>query len=314
MPPSTITSWRCGTPFTTSGRGECSGIEEDTRIPIVGVPDAAFVAGDAAPLFNVVARNLEGALIIASTFQPSGGWTSRALPGRLNNEPTIVPGQGNNEFWIFGLGTDYLPYCWDSDGNIGPVSNTRALGPLSASLRRFEQGFHVFYMAWDRSVIHSYRSDRGSPWQTESVGGNTLGFPTGTVVPSTGDLVAFNIGTDGNLYWNRKFNGDQVPSNPWIGWQSISWAANATGTALMGTPAFFLNPDGTWTVFVPTAASNGLAMFTLSTNGAWTFTDLGGNWISAPTATATGVFTQAKTTGLWQWITGVFSMIGGGFD
>jgi hypothetical protein len=163
-------------------------------------------------------------------------------------------------------------------------------------------------------VIHTYLTERGAPWQTESLGGNTFGFPTGTVVPSTGDLVAFNIGTDGNLYWNRKFNGDQTPSNPWTGRESISWAAGATGTALMGTPSFFPNPDGTWTVFVPTAASNGLAMFTFLTNGAWTFTDLGGTWISAPTATATGVFTQGKTTGLWQWISNRFTQIGGLFD
>jgi hypothetical protein len=116
------------------------------------------------------------------------------------------------------------------------------------------------------------------------------------------------------LYWNRKANGDQTPSNLWTGWQSISYAADATGTVLMRTPSFSLNSDGTWTVFVPTAASSGLAMFTSSPNGAWTFTDLGGNWISAPTATATGVFTEGKTTGLWQWLPGGFHQLDGVFD
>ncbi len=224
------------------------------------------------------------------------------VAGKLNNNPTIVSGQGNSELWIFALGTDNLPYCWDSDGNFGPISGTRVLGPLSASLRQFEQGFHVFYEAWDHSVVHSYRTDPQSDWQTEPLGGLTYGFPSGAVVPSTGDLVVFQLGTDGMLYWNQKPNGDQTPSNPWSGWNSISSAAGATGTVLSGTPSFSLTPSGTWMVFVPTTASAGLAMFTSSSTGAWTFTDLGGNWISSPTATGAGVFTEGKTTGLWQWI------------
>ena len=296
-------------------RSISTGVEEDTGISIVGVPDAAFAAGGSGPVFNIVTRNLQSAPIIASAYQGTGGvWTYRTLPGTLNNDPTIVAGQGNDELWIFGLGTNNLPYVWDSTGNFVQISNLPVLGPLSASLRQFEQGFHVFYMAWDRSVVHSYRTDPEAPWQTESLGGTTLGFPAGTVVPSSGDLVAFNIGTDGMLYWNRKPNGDQTPSNSWSGWQSISDAAGATGTVLGGTPSFSLNSDGTWAVFVPTAASAGLAMFTSSSEGAWTFTDLGGNWISAPTATAAGVFTEGKTTGLWRWTANAFSMIGGVFD
>jgi hypothetical protein len=55
-------------------------------------------------------------------------------------------------------------------------------------------------------------------------------------------------------------------------------------------------------------------MFTFSSDGAWTFTDLGGNWISAPTATGAGVFTEGKTTGLWQWLSSGFTKIGGVFD
>jgi hypothetical protein len=82
----------------------------------------------------------------------------------------------------------------------------------------------------------------------------------------------------------------------------------------MGTPSFSLTPSGTWTVFVPTAASNGLALFTSAADGSWTFTDLGGTWISAPTATATGAFTEGKTNGLWQWISGVFTAFDGFFD
>lgn len=295
-------------------RSISAGMEQGTGVQIVGVPDAAFAAGDAAPLFNVVARNLQSAPVIASTSQSWDGWSYRTLSGTLDNDPTIVPGQGNGELWIFGLGTNYLPYVWDTTGNFVQISTTPVLGPLSASLRQFEEGFHVFYMAWDRSVVHSYRTDPQAPWQTESLGGTTLGFPVGTVVPSTGDLVAFNIGTDGMLYWNRKPSGDQTPSNPWTGWQSISDAAGATGTVLSGTPSFFLSSDGGGAVFVPTAASDGLAMFTYSSTGAWTFTDLGGNWISAPTATATGVFTEGKTTGLWQWLPSGLSMIGGVFD
>ncbi|HLK93156.1 MAG TPA: hypothetical protein VKZ18_24895, partial [Polyangia bacterium] len=62
------------------------------------------------------------------------------------------------------------------------------------------------------------------------------------------------------------------------------------------------------------AASNGLAMFTSASDGSWTFTDLGGTWISAPTATATGAFTEGMTTGLWQWIAGGFTMLDGVFD
>ncbi|HLK90267.1 MAG TPA: hypothetical protein VKZ18_10255, partial [Polyangia bacterium] len=228
--------------------------DEDTGIPIVGVSDAAFAAGKSAPVFNVVTRNLQSAPIIASTSQSSGGWSSRTLQGRLNNDPTIVPGQGSSELWIFGLGTNEIPYVWDKDGNLVQVSPTRVLGPLSASLRQFEEGFHVFFVAWDRSVVHSYRADPQASWQTESLGGTALGFVAGTVVPSTGDLVLFELGTDGMLYWNSKPNGDQTPSNAWTGWQSISWAAGATGTALMGTPSFSLTPSGTWMVFVPTAA------------------------------------------------------------
>jgi hypothetical protein len=295
-------------------RSISAGIEEDTGVPMVGVPDAAFADGDAAPAFNVVTRDLQSAPVIASTLPGSGWWSYRTLPGRLNNDPTVVPGQGNAELWIFGLGTNYLPYVWDTTGDFVQISTTPVLGPLSASLRHFEQGFHVFYMAWDRSVVHSYRTDPRAPWQTEPVGGITIGFPSGTVVPSTGDLVVFNIGTDGMLYWNRKPNGDQTPSNPWSGWQSISEAAAATGTLLMGTPSFSLTPSGTWVVFVPTSASDGLAMFASSSTGAWTFTDLGGNWISSPTATAAGVFTEGKTTGLWQWISSGFTRLGGVFD
>ncbi len=290
-------------------------MEENTGIPILGAPDAAFVAGDPAPVFNVVTRNLQSAPVIASTFQSSGGgWSSRTLQGRLNNDPTIVPGQGNSELWIFGLGTNYWPYVWDNTGNFVQISTTPVLGPLSASLRQFEQGFHVFYLAWNRSVVHSYRADPQAPWQTESLGGLTFGFPAGAVVPPTGDLVVFQLGTDGMLYWNRKANGDQTPSNLWSGWQSISEAAGATGTVLTGTPSFSLTPTGTWMVFVPTSALNGLSIFTSSSDGAWAFTDLGGNWISAPTATATGVFTEGKTTGLWRWLSNVFTMIGGVFD
>jgi hypothetical protein len=296
-------------------RSISDGIEEDTGISVIGVPDAAFAAGDSAPVFNVVTRNLQGAPVIATTYQSTGGlWTYHTLPGRLNSDPTIVPGQGNSELWIFGLGTNNLPYVWDSTGDFVQISNTPVLGPLSASLRQFEQGFHVFYMAWDRSVVHSYRTDPRAPWQTESLGGTTFGFPAGVVVPSTGDLVVFQLGTDGMLYWNRKANGDQMPSNPWSGWQSISYAAGATGTVLAGTPSFSLTPSGTWMLFVPISATDGLAMFTSSSDGAWTFTDLGGNWISAPTATATGVFTEGKTTGLWQWLSSGFSKIGGVFD
>jgi hypothetical protein len=295
-------------------RSISAGIEEDTGIPMVGVPDAAFAAGDPAPMFNVVTRNLQSAPVIVSTFQASGGWSYRTLPGRLNNDPTIVPGQGNSELWVFGTGTNDLPYVWDSDGNFAQISATQVLGPLSASLRQFEEGFHVFYMARDRSVVHSHRTRPQAPWETESLGGTTLGFPSGTVVPSTGDLVVFQLGTDGMLYWNRKANGDQTPSNPWSGWQSISYAAGATGTVLDGTPSFALTSSGTWAVFVPTSASDGLAMFTSSSDGAWTFTDLRGNWISAPTATAAGVFSEGKTTGLWQWLPDTFTMIGGLFD
>ena len=158
-------------------RAISAGIEEDTGIPILGAPDAAFVAGDPAPVFNVVARNLQSAPVIASTFHTTGEWSYRTLPGRLDNDPTIVPGQGNSELWIFGLGTNYWPYVWDSSGNFVQISTTPVLGPLSASLRQFEQGFHVFYMAWDRSVAHSYRTDPQSPWQTESLGGLTSGSP-----------------------------------------------------------------------------------------------------------------------------------------
>ena len=288
-------------------------IEENTGIPIVGASDAAFAAGNPAPVFNVVTRNPHGAPVLASTFQSAGGWTYQALPGRLNSEPTIVSGQGNSELWIFGLGTNYLPYVWDANGNFAQISTTPVLGPLSASLRQFEEGFHVFYLAWDRSVVHSYRTNPQAPWQTEPLGGTTFGFVNGTVVPSTGDLVVFQLGTNGMLYWNRKANGDQTPSNPWTTWQSISEAADATGTVLTGTPSFSLTPSGTWMVFVPTV-SNGLALFTSSLDGAWTFTDLGPTWIGAPTATATGVFTEGTTTGLWQWLPTGFSMVGGVFD
>jgi hypothetical protein len=55
-------------------------------------------------------------------------------------------------------------------------------------------------------------------------------------------------------------------------------------------------------------------MFTSSSTGAWTSTDLGGNWISAPTATAAGVFNEGKTTGLWQWISNGVTVLGGAFD
>ena len=295
-------------------RAISAGVEEDTGVPIVGVSDAAFDAGTNAPVFNVVTRNLQSAPVVASTHGSTGGWFFRTFGGTLNNDPTIVPGLGASDLWIFGLGTDYLPYVWDNGGGITQISSTPVLGPVSASLRQFEEGFHVFYLAWDRSVVHSYRATPQASWQTESLGGVTFGFPAGTVVPTTGDLVVFQLGTDGMLYWNRKTNGDQSPSNPWTGWQSISVAAGATGTVLTGTPSFLRTPSGTWTVFVPTSASKGLAMFTSSASGAWSFTNLGGNWISAPTATGAGVFVQGRTTGLWRWLSNAFTTLGGVFD
>ena len=55
-------------------------------------------------------------------------------------------------------------------------------------------------------------------------------------------------------------------------------------------------------------------MFTSSSTGTWAFTNLGGSWISAPTATGAGVFIQGRTTGLWRWLSNAFTTLGGVFD
>jgi hypothetical protein len=44
------------------------------------------------------------------------------------------------------------------------------------------------------------------------------------------------------------------------------------------------------------------------------FTNLGGTWNSAPTATTSGVFIEGRTTGLWRWLANAWSQIGGVFD
>jgi len=285
--------------------------ETDTGVTIEGVPDSAK-PGTGSNAFNVIARNIHGQPILVKS--PNGsGWTTTVLPGVMNNDPMILTGVAGGDLWTFGLGTDYLPYVWDANGNITQISSTPALGPLSASLRSAGQGFHVFFLAWDRTVRHAWRATTTAAWQSESLGGTTFGYPSGTV-DGNGDLVVFQLGTDGRLYWNRKTAGDQTPTNPWTGFQSISQAAGATGTVLTGMPAFS-GGAGAWLVLVPAQTSNHMIEFSRSTSGTWTFTDLGGTWTSPAVPNGTSFFIRDRPYALWNWTTtSGLAQIGGYFD
>lgn len=289
--------------------------EEDTGIQIVGVPDAAWVSGQSSQkAFNVIARDIHDTPILISTAANRGGWSSQPFSGQINNDPTIISGQGSGQLWTFALGTDYLPYVWDASGNHLPVSNQPGLGPISASLRGVNQGFHVYYLRWDGAIQHAYRSSSTMPWQNEVIDGNAIGFPTGTVA-ANGDLYVFDIGTDGMLYYKMKASGDQTPSNPWTGWNSISSSAGKSSTVITGTPSFSIGSNNAWSVFV-VLPSRDLAVFTASSpTSTWTFADLGGLFVGPPTSHWTGAFIRGRSTGLYTWKgSGTPTFVGGFFD
>jgi hypothetical protein len=283
--------------------------ETDTGVVIQGVPESA--SAPSTGQFNVIARNTHGQPILIQSANGTS-WTTTTFNGTINNDPTILTGFTGTDLWTFAIGTDYLPYVWDSAGNFTSIPGPPVLGPISASLRSAGSGFHIFYLGWDRTVRHAYRATTTAAWQTESLGGVTFGYPAGKV-DSNGDLVVFQLGTDGLLYWKKKVSGDQTPSNPWTGWTSISQSASATSTILTGMPGFF-GGSGAWTVFVP-KRSGGLAKFTLASGSTqWQFADLGGTFTSPATTNSTGAFIRDRAYALWKWTTSGLSQVGGFFD
>jgi hypothetical protein len=284
--------------------------EVDTGVAIEGVAESAQSPGTAT--FNAIARNIHGSPVLISSTS-SGGWTSRVFQGTINNDPTIISGKTGTALWVFATGADYLPYVWDSNGNYTSIPGPPALGPISASLRGMGAGFHIFYLGWDRTVRHAYRVNATSPWQTESLGGTTFGYPTG-VVDSNGNLVVFQLGTDGLLYWNRKFLGDQNPGNSWTGWTSISNSAGG-GAVLNSMPGFF-GGSGTWTVLVPLRSGGHIGKFTITNpSNVWSYTNLGGNFTSPFTTHSTGAFLRDLEMHMWDWtVSAGSSFVGGSFD
>jgi hypothetical protein len=284
--------------------------EADTGVAMEGVSESAQSPGTAS--LNAIARNIHGNPVLVSSTS-TGGWTTQTFSGVINNDPTIISGRTGTALWTFATGTDYLPRVWDSSGNSTAIPGPPALGPISASLRSAGAGFHIFYLGWDRTVRHAYRATTISAWQTESLNGLTFGYPNG-VVDSNGNLVVFQLGSDGLLYWNRKFLGDQNPGNPWTGWTSISNSAGAA-TVLNGMPGFF-GGSGNWTVLVPLRSGGKIGKFTITFgSNVWSYTNLGGNFTSPFTTHSTGAFLRDLEMHMWDWtVAAGSSFVGGIFD
>lgn len=249
----------------------------DTGLASVGVPSVIKVNG----VINLFFRNRENQLVRAT---PSGGgWSTTLLGGTIMSDPSAV--SRTAEVWdVIAFGRDYLLYWWSSQfsgavqvsstamglGTPSLVSNDSTPNALNGYFRGLGNG--TYAVSWN-----------GTRWSIDSglQPGVIRGFPVGAQVTS-GIQRVYAFGTGGHLFENSKGAGS------WSNWASVSAAASAQSTFLVGSPSTSLAGSG-----VSARTTANLGLFTLSST--WSFSNQSGSIAGSPTRVPGGSWARSPT-------------------
>jgi len=188
------------------------------------------------------------------------------MPGVISSDPSAIS-LTSGRIDVVAFGGDFKLYQWTFQGGSWTLQQVHgsAMGIGRVSLVSWASNrLDIFFRALAPSVWHLW-SNGGPPYNLEQVGGTIKNYPVAVANPTNSSLRVYAIGLNDELWEAFKPNGGS-----WS-WASVSAAASASGTRLLGTPTALRGADGVVSVYATIAGQN-LGRFSL--NGSWTFANI----------------------------------------